>query len=243
MKHMSETGERRRGRVHDAEGTREAILNAAEAVFAAHGFDGARIDAIAAEAGYNKSLIFHYFGDKLGLYAAVLRRADREMYSTQVQVFASLADEAIVTDAHRFKQLLKTGIVAFFDYMIEHPRFMHIMAWEMAAGWQTFARVISERDREDMVQFRALLYRAQDAGLLRPGFDPAIQLTLSLYHCLYYPLFTPMFQMLLPDEDFGSPSMLASAREFFVESLITGVVVDTHEDFRCRKEASYDAKE
>ncbi len=40
--------ESRRGRAHDAEGAREAILNAAEAVFAEHGFDGARIDAIAA---------------------------------------------------------------------------------------------------------------------------------------------------------------------------------------------------
>ena len=43
---MSEP-EPRRGRAHDAEGAREAILNAAEAVFAEHGFDGARIDVIA----------------------------------------------------------------------------------------------------------------------------------------------------------------------------------------------------
>ena len=43
---MSEPGSRR-GRVHDAEGTRMAILDAAEEVFAEHGFDGARVDAIA----------------------------------------------------------------------------------------------------------------------------------------------------------------------------------------------------
>ena len=58
--------------MHDAEGAREAILNAGEEVFAEHGFDGARIDAIAKSSGYNKSLIFQYFGDKLGLYAAVI---------------------------------------------------------------------------------------------------------------------------------------------------------------------------
>ena len=72
---MPEPGSRR-GRTHDAEGAREAILNAAEDVFAEHGFDGARIDAIAAAAGYNKSLIFQYYGDKLALYAEVIRRAD-----------------------------------------------------------------------------------------------------------------------------------------------------------------------
>jgi TetR/AcrR family transcriptional regulator len=65
----------KRGRTHDAEGAREAILNAAEKVFAEHGFDAARIDAIAQESGNNKSLLFQYFGDKLALYAAVIRRA------------------------------------------------------------------------------------------------------------------------------------------------------------------------
>ena len=59
--------------MHDAEGAREAILNAGEEVFAEHGFDRARIDAIAKASGYNKSLIFQYFSDKLGLYAAVIR--------------------------------------------------------------------------------------------------------------------------------------------------------------------------
>jgi TetR/AcrR family transcriptional regulator len=75
---MSER-ESKPGRSRDAEKTREAILNAAEAVFAEYGFGRARIDAIAQVADYNKSLIGQYFGDKLGLYAEVLKRADREL--------------------------------------------------------------------------------------------------------------------------------------------------------------------
>jgi AcrR family transcriptional regulator len=39
----------------------------------------ARIDAIAKASGYNSSLILHYFGDKLGLYARAVKRADKEM--------------------------------------------------------------------------------------------------------------------------------------------------------------------
>ena len=62
--------------MHDADGAREALLNAAEEVFAEHGFDGARVDDIAETAGYNKSLIFQYFGDKLGLYGSLLKRSD-----------------------------------------------------------------------------------------------------------------------------------------------------------------------
>lgn len=79
-------------RERDAEFARQAILDAGEKVFAEHGFDGARIDAIAAESAYNKSLIFHYFGDKLGLYAEVIKRADKEMTALQVRVLTPLLE-------------------------------------------------------------------------------------------------------------------------------------------------------
>src|SRR5271157_4011967 len=88
----------RRGRTHDAAGAREAILNAAEEVFAQHGFDGARIDVIAAAAHYNKSLIFQYFDDKLGLYNAVIRRADEQTREWQTQILASLLNDDAFSD-------------------------------------------------------------------------------------------------------------------------------------------------
>ena len=122
---MSESGGLgcRRGRVHDAQGAREAILNAAEAVFAEHGFSGARIDAIAAESSYNKSLLFQYFGDKLGLYTEVVKRADRELNEMQACVLTPLLeDETIASDADTFKALLETVATTLFDYLVEHPR-------------------------------------------------------------------------------------------------------------------------
>lgn len=50
---------------------RDRILSAAEAEFAARGFAGARVDRIAAAAGVNKQLLFHYFESKAGLHRAV----------------------------------------------------------------------------------------------------------------------------------------------------------------------------
>src|SRR5258706_913533 len=130
--------EPRRGRAHDAAGAQAAILNAAEAIFAEHGFDGARTDAIAKASGYNSSLIFHYFGDKLGLYAEVVKRADREMSVLQGHMLAPLIeDETIVASAPTFKTFLETLVTTFFDYLVEHPRFMRMLLWEQAEGWQT----------------------------------------------------------------------------------------------------------
>lgn len=56
------------------ERTRARILSAARREFAAKGIAGARVDAIARRAGVNKRMLYHYFGSKDGLFAAVLRR-------------------------------------------------------------------------------------------------------------------------------------------------------------------------
>src|SRR5262249_26157430 len=104
------------GRTRDAEKTRKAILNAAETVFAEHGFDGARLDAIAQASGYNKSLIGQYFGDKLGLYAAVNKRIDRDINELGARVLAPLLeDETLVSDARRFRTFLETTVGVLFD--------------------------------------------------------------------------------------------------------------------------------
>jgi TetR/AcrR family transcriptional regulator len=55
-----------------ARSRRSDILAAAEKEFAAAGYSGARIERIAARAGVNKQLLFHYFDSKSGLFAAVL---------------------------------------------------------------------------------------------------------------------------------------------------------------------------
>ncbi len=216
----------KRGRAHDAEGTREAILDAAEEVFAEHGFDGARIDAIAAAADYNKSLIFHYFGDKLGLYAAFIRRADQQMSGAQEHIVAMLHEEDTVSNADKFKALLKTFINTYFDYLVKNPRIMRIFNWEMAEGWQTYAKIISQRDREDVDQLAPFLRKAQSAGLLRPDFEPIIQLVLAGFICQHYLGSIPLYQMLLPGEDVSSPAALARAREYMVEFAVQGMLIN-----------------
>ena len=52
----------------------EAILNAAERVFAESGFHGATTRAIAEQAQANAALIHYYFGSKEALYEAVIAR-------------------------------------------------------------------------------------------------------------------------------------------------------------------------
>ena len=219
--------ERRRGRVHNAEGAREAILNAAETVFAEHGFDGARVDAIAETAGYNKSLLFQYFGDKLGLYEAVTRRADKEITEFEMRVLLPLLeDETIASDARRFKIFLETIIGGLFDYLLNHPRLTRIIVWEQAEGWQTYAKFLTRADIEDADQFRVLLHKAHRAGLLRSDVDPIIQLTIAEQMCWSYLTSIPLYQTLLADEDLSTAEALARAREYIVAFVVHGMMID-----------------
>jgi AcrR family transcriptional regulator len=59
-------------RTRNAAATREAILKSARKAFAAHGYDGAGLREIAAEAGVTAMLVNRYFGSKEQLFEEVI---------------------------------------------------------------------------------------------------------------------------------------------------------------------------
>ena len=61
-------------RPRNREATREALMAAATELFASHGYDGATVGAIAAQARVNKAMINYHFDGKHGLYKSILRR-------------------------------------------------------------------------------------------------------------------------------------------------------------------------
>lgn len=207
------------------EETRAAILTAAEGVFAELGFDGARVDAIAEISGYNKTLIFRYFGDKLGLYAQVLKRADREIDMLLARVFAPLlADETATSNAPRFRALLVGMVETLFDYLLDHPRLVRMLNWEMAANWQTFKQIISQFPPDNVSQFETFFHRARSAGLLRSDFLPVLQLATVSQLCLTYSASLSLYQSLLPGEDITSTENLARARDYIVNFVVAGMM-------------------
>ena len=225
---MSEPGSRR-GRAHDAEGAREAILNAAEEVFAEHGFDGARIDAIAKASGYNKSLIFQYFDDKLGLYNEMIRRTDRETNELQAAILLRLAADEDTFTVDQFRPLLREFMKAYFDYLVQHPRVMRIFMWELAEGWQTYSKIASERDLQDVEQFKPFLERAVQSGLFHSRFEPMQQVLLAEFIVPSFLAILPLYRILLPEKDTASPAALAQAREFIADFVTRGLIRDETE--------------
>ena len=76
---MSKPRPPRKPRSDASETTRYNLLLAAREAFAEAGLEGARVDDIGRRAGSNKQLVYHYFGNKDGLYTAVLEQVYSEI--------------------------------------------------------------------------------------------------------------------------------------------------------------------
>ena len=214
----------KRGRTHNAEGAREAILNAAEKIFSEHGFAGARIDDIAAEAGYNKGLIFRYFGDKLRLYLEIIRRADVATREIQTRAVASLMEDGTSLNPESVAPLLRKSIGEVFDFYCGNPQMMHIFQWEMAEGWQNYRQIAGQIDSSDIDLVKPLMAKLQETGLLRSDFDPLAQYVTITFVPMLFLACLPFFQVFSAVGDGSVPGSMDRAREFVMDFVTGGLL-------------------
>ena len=127
----------RRGR--SGEATSRRILDAAEDEFAAKGFDGARLAAIARAADVPQALIHHYFGDKDGLYRAVLERALEAVAAMGWRILGEMAPakrgpRAKKLDAAQLEALLQAVVGMLVDFYATHANVLRILRHEATRG-------------------------------------------------------------------------------------------------------------
>jgi AcrR family transcriptional regulator len=86
----------------------EQTLTAARALFAERGYAAVTMDEVAAAVGVTKPLLYNYFGNKEGLYAACMERAGDALSAT---IAASVAATGSPEEA------LRAGGQAFFAFL------------------------------------------------------------------------------------------------------------------------------
>ncbi len=162
----------------DPDGARRRILAAAKQEFAGHGFEGARVDRIAAQAEINKAMLYYYYGDKEALYLAVLeetyehiRAAERTLELEALEPAAAIA-----------------RLVQFtWQYYLDNPEFLALLNTEnqqRARHLRRSARV--EKMHSPFVGMVAeVLRRGEASGAFRPGVD-AVQLYISVAGLSYF---------------------------------------------------------
>ncbi len=140
-------------------GRRDEIRAAARACFAAHGYAATTIEQIAAESGASNGSIYHHFGSKDGILAALYTDA-----------LARYQEEALVVlrAASSAEEGIRGTVVHHLAWVEAHPDetrtlFEHRQTLERTPR----ADAIQEQNRPVMEEIRAWIVRCVEAGEIR----------------------------------------------------------------------------
>jgi AcrR family transcriptional regulator len=154
---------------------RAAVVAAAEAEFAAHGYSRGSLNVIARRAGVAKGSLFQYFADKRDLYAFIADTASQRVRSYMEQRIREL-------DASRpFFEFLTDLLDDWVAYFADHPgdRSLHAAAsFEVDVDARVSVRNVIHRHYLEVL--RPLVRDAQARGDLRPDGDMDALLSLLL---------------------------------------------------------------
>jgi AcrR family transcriptional regulator len=113
------SAERRPGvRERAAQATRDSILRAATKVFARYGYDGATVKRISKSAKSYDRMIYYYFGNKEGLFIAVIEDTYRRFNE---------AEEALDLDPEQPMEAMKEVIRFIVRYYRDNPEFVTLL--------------------------------------------------------------------------------------------------------------------
>jgi len=108
-------------RAKNPEKTRANIIDIATAEFAERGLSGARVDRIAARTNTSKRMLYYYFGDKDGLYRAVLLSYYEKLRSAELTLDLSHREPL---------EALKVLVDFTFDYHLKNAAIVRLVMVE-----------------------------------------------------------------------------------------------------------------
>ncbi len=202
-------------RQHDADETRNNILEVAAREFADKGLAGARIDEIAEKTASSKRMIYYYFGGKDELYRAVLERSYSQIRAREDDAqFETLpADQALA------EQIGHT-----FDYHADHPEFVRLVMNENIHHGAHIGHVegLKERNQSVIATLKTIIDKGVAEGSFRSGIDP-VDLHMSISALCFYNVsnqytFASNFAV-----DMSSPLSLKKRRAQITETILAWV--------------------
>jgi TetR/AcrR family transcriptional regulator len=145
-------------KIRDAEESRQRVWAAAATAFATRGFDGAKVDEIAKDAGINKAMVYYHFADKLTLYRAILQ----DMFSA-----VALATTDVRTTGGAPEQQLRGYVNALIRAAEERPHFPAIWLREIAEEGRHLDEGIFAAIRSVLTNLTGILTDGVTAGVWR----------------------------------------------------------------------------
>ncbi|MEQ9813704.1 MAG: TetR family transcriptional regulator [Azospirillaceae bacterium] len=150
---------------YDPEETKRNIIEVATAEFARNGLSGARIDEIAAKTKSSKRMIYYYYGNKDGLYLAVLTAAYGKVREQEAKLkLDGLSAEAALKRLVRFT----------FDHHHSNEDFIRLVMIENIhhGDYLDQSSVVKAVNVPAIDTIARLYRRGVEDGTFRPRLDP-----------------------------------------------------------------------
>ena len=186
-----------------SERSRRKILAAAERAFARDGLAGARTDAIAAEAGVNKALLYYYFKSKETLYEAVLEEHLRGFNEKAFEILGAVGPASA---------LLLRYVDLHFDFISRRHRHAPLFQQFMAKGGKPPERLVREYIVPRAEALRKLLVRGMREGDLRRAepFHTAVSIAALI---VFYFSSAPVLQIIGHSNPYAAANLARRKRE------------------------------
>jgi TetR/AcrR family transcriptional regulator len=193
----------------DPAATRRKLLAAARREFADSGLAGARVDEIAARAGVNKQLVYHYFGDKDALYLAVLEWVYEEIREHE----RKLNLEGLPPE-----RAIRKLIGSSFDHLASHPDFIVLLNDENRGGARHVrgSRKLEAMHSPLVSMVSTILREGVRCGTFRRGIDP-VHLYISIAGLSYFYFSNTPTLSAIFGKDLGSAAARKARRKHVVD--------------------------
>jgi TetR/AcrR family transcriptional regulator len=165
-------------RVRNPDRSRAAILDAAEQLFAEHGYDATSLTQVGAAAGVSRGTPGYFFRTKAELYQAVLDRSFAEVRDAvrEGRARALASNESAET-------ILAGAVSDYFDFLAARPNFVRLIEREALSG----TRLPHGLSHLSAGQ-EALAAMSAELGLDDSPSGEAAQLLLSIISLCWFPM-------------------------------------------------------
>src|SRR5690625_1057220 len=164
--------------INQSNTTRDAILDAAEHVFAEKGYAGATVKYIARRAGCYESLIYYHFGNKEKLFTQVLKNAYQKLIQAELQ---------LDLDFDSPERALSQIVLFMWDYYQENPELIILLNTENLLKGRHLKQLNSMQEllSPTLELLEKIVRKGHEKGLFRSDVD-IIDLYLTIMGLGYF---------------------------------------------------------
>lgn len=201
----------------NADRTKAKILEASTRLFAKNGYSGTSTNDVVTECGVNKRMLYHYFGDKSGLYRSVILHQWMELKNWFDKAAERYLEEHGSLPADTPTLLQEVARIAC-RYMAERQDFVRLMMWDGLEGGVISNSIWKEVRGPLFVQVEFLLNQAKEEGLLPADLEPAQFVVSFLGVISFYYAYAPTLKEMI-GRDPLEPQALREREEHVVKLL------------------------